>query len=426
VRYSLGVRSLVFAALVLVACHGTPAPDAIADAQASPQANAVPAPLATEQEKQAPPAPTSLEAGPPPAPMRGDEALDRDTPASPTKEAPLLVYTMLATLRPVDPPGPPKAPEISQATIDAARRRLDPKLAIDLSPARLRVELSGPGWLLPSGWELRARSDRYGHVLVSSDGSTYRVLAPGALRAFFGERRLDVAPMAVAEVSSKGDGSKRLGMKTRRVEVSSRSAKAWFELARIEGTADAGPLLARMLLDLMSAPPSTVLAQPDEVPVHGEIRWSSRGGLVFDGTALAKRADVTPTQLVVPPANAAFTSDALPRQGAAILLSDTEVAQLHVSPVDVGPQPLPPGGDSRATLTLGNATDELRVAWIDGVPAAWVAPRARIDLAGLFRGRYQVEWRTYLNDAAEVPVAATAPGSSEVGAADAGAATPTK
>ena len=39
----------------------------------------------------------------------------------------------------------------------------------------------------------KARTDSYGHILAWPDGSSYRVLVPGALRAMFSERRVDVS-----------------------------------------------------------------------------------------------------------------------------------------------------------------------------------------------------------------------------------------
>ena len=151
------------------------------------------------------------------------------------------------------------------------------------------------------------------------------------------------------------------------------------------------------------------------IPLHAELRWTTRGGLVYDAISLAKRADISPSSLAVPPSTATFTTDPLPRQASGTFLTGPELAGLHTAVVEVGPQPLPPG-DTHATLTLGNATDQLRVAWVDGVPAAWLAPHARADLPGLLRGRYLIEWRTFLGDAAEAPLIVTAPGASELGA----------
>jgi hypothetical protein len=356
--------------------------------------------------------------------MRADEPIERDAPtttATGRDAGAPAIYTLVAALRPIDPPAITHAPEVSVQAIEAARKRLDPRLSIDLTPTRVRARLTGPGWLVPEGWELRGRADRYGHLLVEPSLARYRVLPSGALRAWLGERRLDVAPTAMATAENRGDGPKRLGLKTRRVEVTSRSAKAIFELARVDGCADAGALLSRMLLELMGAPPSTAIAQADELPVHAELRWSSRGGLVFEGLALSRRSDLGAAQLAVPPQNAAFTTEPVPREWAAIMLTAGELASMHTVALEVGPQPLPPG-DPRATLTLANATDALRIAWIDGAPAAWLAPRGKTDLAGLMRGKYQVEWRTFLGDDAEPPATTFAPGSSELGGADAGSA----
>jgi hypothetical protein len=72
--------------------------------------------------------------------------------------------------------------------------------------------------------------------------------------------------------------------------------------------------------------------------------------------------------------------------------------------------PPPPSG-----LVLVNQSDELRVVWVDGVAAAWVAPGARLPLPALMRGRYAVQWRTFLGDAWDPPEVAIAPGESESG-----------
>ncbi len=407
--------------LLLVACRGsqTDPPAVEPDAQTSPQANAVPAPLASEPQTATTSTTGQLDAGPPPVPMRGDEALSADAPPREIRDAQAPVYTMEIALRPIDPPAPPKAPEIGAVTIESARKRLDPRLMVDMSPTRVRVQIASGAWLLTEGWQLRSRADRYGYVLVSPDETTYRVLAPGALRALIGERRLDVAPVAAAEITMNGESGRRLGMKTRRVDVSSRSAKATFEIARVDGLGEAGQMLGRALLDLMSAPPSTPLIATDELPLHAELRWTTRGGLVYDAVSLSKRADLALASLTVPPTSAAFSSDPLPNQPSGTFLTQSEITGLHTTAVEVGPTPLPPG-DSHATLTLGNATDQLRVAWVDGVPAAWVLPRGRVDLVGLLRGRYQLEWRTFLGDAAEPPVTVTAPGANELGAVDSG------
>jgi hypothetical protein len=68
-----------------------------------------------------------------------------------------------------------------------------------------------------------------------------------------------------------------------------------------------------------------------------------------------------------------------------------------------------------AGLLVVNSSDQLRVVWLDGVAAAWVAPGGRQLLASLVRGRYALQWRTFLGDAWEVPRLISVPGSSDIG-----------
>jgi hypothetical protein len=294
---------------------------------------------------------------------------------------------------------------VNVGAIETARRKTEPRIALTLSQSRARFVFSG-GFVLPQGAELRARADSYGHLLLLPGEDTYRVVPPGALRALLGERRLDVAPVSHANTSVAGDGPRRAGVPTRRVEVSTRAAKATFELGTLRDAGEGGGLVCRWLLDLMSAAPSTNVCAGDEVPLHAELRWSTRGALVFDVVSLSRRIDLTQQDLAVPPAAAAFTPAPLPVPPSDVLLPRAELASLRTGPVDAPPamtasdaQPPPP----EAGLLLVNTTDELRVAWVDGFVAAWVAPGGRALLPSLVRGRYAVQWRTFLGDAWDAP-----------------------
>ena len=75
--------------------------------------------------------------------------------------------------------------------------------------------------------------------------------------ALLGERRFDVAPITPADVTPKKDVDKRIGIRTHRVEMATRAAKATLEIGRLPDLGDSGALLCRMLLDLMNAPPGT-------------------------------------------------------------------------------------------------------------------------------------------------------------------------
>jgi hypothetical protein len=405
--------AIVLAAGTLIAassCKGSSSSnEGTPDATASPQASAMPAPLAI--------APTSIasavvvstpEGGPSPIPVRGDVALLADSLASST-----VGYTLSAVMKPGDVSGPLRGTEVNAAGLDAARKKTELRLAIDLGASRMRVALLGNGWVLPADTELRSRSDRYGHVVVWPDGETYRPIAPGALRALIGERRFDVAPITPAEVFPREDVGKRIGVRTRRVEVATRAARATFEIGRLPDLGDGGILLCRMLLDLMNAPPSTSVCNDGELPMRAELRWTARGSIGFDVTGVLKKTDLSTSSLLVPPSDAKFAAAAPPALGVQPALTPPELAAFRTGPVEVATGPLGEG------LVVSNSSDQLRVLHVDGIPVAWAAPGAKALLPGLHRGRYIVQSRTFLGETFDVPITQTVPGAIQLGPAEA-------
>ncbi|MGD0676404.1 MAG: hypothetical protein ABSC94_13375 [Polyangiaceae bacterium] len=413
-------------ALAPLGCR-SPSTDPLADAATSPQAKAEPAPLELPlaQASSTTGPPLAADAGRSPEPFRGDQVVVpdvmREVGHEPGKETArdfreLAGFTLQATVRTGEGPGAPKVPEVNGAAIDAARRKTEARVAIDVASTRARFVLSG-GFVLPSGTELRARADRYGHLLFWPGDTEYRIVLPGGLRALLGERRLDVAPLASADVHPSGEGTRRVGLRTHRVDVSTRAAKATLELSTIAGVAEGGTLICRWLLDLMSAPPSTPACGTDEVPLHAELRWTTRGALTFDVTGIVRRSDLAAQDLGTPPPAYTLSLTAPPPLPADTLIPRNELAAFRMAPADMPVSgrrdlliPAPETG-----LLFVNATDELRVAWLDGVPAVWVAPGARLALPGMLRGRYSLQWRTFLGDNWEPADTIVAPGTSEVG-----------
>jgi hypothetical protein len=398
------------------------------DAAASPQANAEPAPLANLSTA-AGTTTTSLplgDAGLPPEPLRGDRALSpdapRDTVREPGSKEPRTDwrevggYTMQAVMHSGEGPPAPRGPEVNTNAIDGARRKLEARMTIEASQTRARFVLWG-GFVLPQGTELRARVDRYGHLVFLPGEGTYRVAEQGALRALFGERRLDVAPLSAAEVRSPSDGPRRLSFRTRRVDVTTRAARATLELATVRDSGDGGALICRMLLDLVGAPPSTVACANDEIPLHADLRWTTQGALTFDVTSIASTTHLPAQDLAAPPATATFAVEPLTGSPGEILLPKGELAAFRNAAVEVpavsarhAPAPPPEAG-----LFLVNAGDELRVAWLDGAPVAWVGPGASLPVTALLRGRYTLQWRTFLGDAWDAPEQVIVPGQSTTG-----------
>jgi hypothetical protein len=422
---ALTALAVALTGALLLACRGGSSANDLPDAGVSPQAKAEPAQLENVAVSSAQaPAPG---AGPPPAPLRSDEEVASDPIA---KELP--VWEIEGALRTFDIPPAFRGPETAIAAIDAVKKRTEPRLTIDLTPARLRIRLASAGFLLPQDTELRGRSDFYGHFLLLPNERQYRIVASGALRALLGERRIDVEPLVPAVQFERGEGARRLGYRTRRVEVTNRAATATFELARIPEAGEGGSLLCRAFLDLMNAPPSTPACGADEVPLHVDWRWATKGGLSFEATTLAHRADVAAIAMEAPPPGLAFASPSLPESGgAAPLVDQGDLVAFRTAPADLplspspAPRsaPLPRSLDASAPsgLTLANGSDEMRVAWLDGAPIAWIAPGGTVAFPSLFRGRYGFAWRTFLGDAYDAPITITVPVTLSASAGDAGA-----
>jgi hypothetical protein len=407
--------------IILVACKG--AALEVPDAAPSPQASAEPTPLTNVLATTANP---SADAGKRPEALRSDRPLPPDMPHDPVRDSgtresahELTGYSFQAVVRTGEGASPPKAPEINLLAMDVARRKTETRLAIDVSQTRARFVLSS-GFILPQGTELRSRVDRYGHLVMWAGDSTYRIAEPGALRALLGERRLDVAPISSATLTPPSEGPRRLNFHTRRVDVSTRAAKASLEIASLREAGEGGVLVCRMLFDLMNAPPSTAACAVDDVPLHAELHWTTQGTLSFDVTSVVRRADLAAQDLAVPSPSAEFTAAPPPVPPGEALLSKAELAALRNPQGDPPPAAArdaqSPGPDTG--LLVSNSSDELRVAWIDGVAAAWIAPGGREWLSSLARGRYVVQGRTFLGDAWEPPRTVSAPGSSDIGALD--------
>ena len=146
--------------------------------------------------------------------------------------------------------------------------------------------------------------------------------------------------------------------------------------------------------------------------------------LTFDVTSIARRTDLAAQDLAAPPAGWTFSAAPLPPLAADAWLPKGELAAFRTAAVDVATSP---PRDAQAPMApesglyLVNSSDQLRLAWLDSVPVAWVAAGGRIWLPSLPRGRYVLEWRTFLGDSWEPPEPMTLPGASGVGAARAAA-----
>ncbi|MFO0678961.1 MAG: hypothetical protein U0169_20705 [Polyangiaceae bacterium] len=412
----VGVHATLGFAIATSACRGSSSdpPDPTAAVE-SPQAKVDPAPLTDlPVVPSSPRPPTGPDAGPPPTNLYRDKPVPPDVIAKDP-----VVVSLVFALRPSDVAGPSKAPEVNVAAIDALRKRVEARFVIDLGGGRMRLVLEGKGHTLPPGAEIRARVDRYGHVLVLPNEESYRVVPPLAFRTVMEERRVDVTPLSPVDVTSPGEGPRRLGTKTRKIDVTTRAARMALDVAKVVDVGESGALLCRTLFDLVGASPSSVPCAPDEVPLHVDVRWANGGTLTIEATSMVRRTDVQASLLATPPVSARFTESPF-GGGADTLLAASDLAPLRTGPQDV--PSAPPGAPTIAdgALVLGNASNELRTVWLDGVPVAYVAPGAWTRVTGLDRGRYTLQWRTYWSDGTPRTETTLVPGTAVFGAGDAG------
>ncbi len=389
--------------------NANPPVETTAEAGASPNASILPAPLTTE-------APEPLDAGipdgepyglmadpqgrlivpeagaPPPEVLRGDQAMAAETPAS--KE--LAGVSLDAIFRLRNAPPPPKGPEVSQDGIKAALALTAPKWKIDIAETgRMRIEFVSRAMPLPMHAELRGRADRYGHVVLWPNASDYRVAPPGALRTVLGERRVDVTPLSQGTVRPQGEG-KRLGLATRTVELTSSLGTAKLELGKSAEVGEGGALLCRALVEIIGIDPRTPTCIAGEVPLSASYNWQGGGGIDFEITQITRRTDLATNDMLVPPPGANHQQSGLPMSPGGVFLTREEVAAFRSAPLQ-----LPPNTDTNAPgegFIAVNATDMLAYVLVDGVPVLFVPPNEQRYVIGTTRGRYSIQWRTFLGD----------------------------
>lgn len=365
---------------------------------------------------------------PPPRPLRADEAIAPDAPSA--RDA--VGLSLEAEWRPADVPGPLRTPDQNFAGLEAARKATALRWRVDLAATgKMRVLFLSRAFTVESGSELRARADRLGHVLVWSDGRDYRVLSPGSVRTLLAERRTDAIPLVAARSTGPLTGQRRLGFPTHRWELSTRTGRLVLDQARVPQSGESGALLCRLLMELIAADPLSAPCSAEELPLRAQYTWPQvGGGIAFEVTSLSDRLAVLPSQLLVPPWEAQLAANRLPTVEG-VLLEREELASLRTHPTTDSPtsaaggqqlggqqlggqMPTEDGGRNDG-LNASNGTDMLRFVYLDGIPVAAVGPGRTEQIPGLSRGRYAVQWRTFLGDSVEPVNIVEVPGKTAVG-----------
>lgn len=378
------------------------------DAAASPNASIYPAPLATEAPDLDAAAPDATVQGipadssgrllvpdataPPPVPFRPEA----DLPAESLGSKDLAGVSLEGAWRWRDVPQPPRAPEVSADGIKEAQKLTALGWAADLAESgRMRFAHASRALPLPAQSEIRARFDRWGSLVMWPGASAYRIVPPGALRTVLGERRVDVMPLSIGSSHVAGAG-KRLGFGTRRVELTSSLGMLRLELGKVPEAGDGGALLCRMLVDIAGIDPRSSVCVSGEVPLSATYTWQESGGIGFEVTSLVKRTDLAPNDLLVPPPGAKQERLGLPIAPGGVFLTREELAAFRSAPLarPTRPEPSAPGEGFLAV----NGSDLLLYLLVDGVPVVAVPPLAERYVLGPPRGRYSMQWRTFLGD----------------------------
>ncbi len=301
----------------------------------------------------------------------------------------------------LDAPAAPKAPEVNAEGLAAARRLTALRWSVSLTEGgRMRVAFDGRAFPLPLGTELRARADRYGHALVFPAGREYRVVPAGALRALFGDLRLDVTPLVAGEARPRGAGAPHHGAAVRRVDLVSRLGTLHLDTVRSPEAGLGALLLCRMLVELAAVDPTTQVCARDELPVRAHYVWPGGGSAIFEAGEIARQKETPTHEVLCPPANASFAATATPPAAPGVILTRDEAAAFRSRPIET----VAPAASAPAEgLVVRNGTDGVRALVLDGIPVAWVQPGAEHSIVGLPRGRYVVQGRSFLGDSVEAP-----------------------
>jgi hypothetical protein len=315
---------------------------------------------------------------------------------------------------------PPKAPEINYPGIEAARKLTAGRMTVHLAGVgRMRVMFDSRALPLPQESEIRARSDFLGHLLVWPNGSQYRVLPPGAVRTLFGERRVDAVPLVRPQTSAKSEGAHRLGLATKKWDLATRTGKLSLEQAHVAAAGEGGPLLCRMLAEIIAIDPLHAPCSAEDVPVRAQYTWPEGGSIAFEVVGIADKVDFSAALFfLVPPQGGEFTPTSLPPSGPGVFLTKDELSAFRLRPLEgLAPHTL---GSPDEGLVLHNGTDAVRYAFLDTIPLAWVPPNHDQAVTGLPRGRYVLQWRTFLGDSVDAANIVDVPARVAIGGSDAG------
>lgn len=404
---------------MLAACQDAPKEIEPANTEPSPNASILPSPLASAR-----PLPlTDKDGGASSAPDDAgpiDAALsDAATPPPP----PSYFDSNRALESEVLP-----ATEAAGARLEAqfnwqprsAGGRGDPRgrfaLRIELSSlGRMRLVITSDRMPLAQNTELRARLDRYGHVLVWPESAGYRVVAPGTLRAVFEELRADVSPLLEAK-TERAVGGKLLGLPVRVDTIQTAMGTLVLEQAQVGDLGESGILLCRLLSELVLAKPDNPACRTDWVPLKAEFGWVESGNFGFIVNTLERDPALPTAGFSMPPETGDFKNRQLPDKPPGPWLDEDGQRRIEAgAKVRPGPSDATVGAEPAKGLVVINHFETPRYLLLNGEVSAWVAAGAELHLTGLRPGSYTLLARDFFGLEPEHPLVQNVPGRRSLG-----------
>ncbi len=407
-------KTFALASLLALACQNeAPDPGKQKPAEPSPNASILPAPLASDLGAAKEPGDAGLalaqdggtDAGAalPPSYGRDDTAFDLDT-----ELRDLGGISLRARFRWTDLALPSRLPEANVEAVERARNALAFDVEIELAATgRLRFELASDTFVMPRGTELRARSDVYGHAVVWPDSRSYAVLAPGTLRAALNERRADKIPIArpkPVETSAPA----LFGLAVERRQLTTQLGRLDLDQAHIPGSGFGGPLLCRLLLELVAASPESSACSAESVPLRAEYSWAEGGKVAFEVVKWTRSSSVPAEGMLTPPRTAAFKRGELPPPGPPLLLDVNDLARFRLRPSGkvVDRREAQAVKDGLLVVNRGELAGYLL---IDGAPVLRAEPRSGDVTLPLVAGTYSVGVRDFLGSTNLAPSVTVVP-----------------
>ncbi len=296
-------------------------------------------------------------------------------------------YVMDAILR---WPGQPKTPTLSSLPREDQQRAtvsLSRQITVEFGAGgNLKLTIVGGGLPLPQGSTLFADAKHYGHILVWPDEERYRVLPPGSLMAVLQEYRPDVAPLVNAKIAATEEKKeRRFGYPLSKTRIETERGTVTFQSIQMLEAGASGPLLCRLLLDVLAIAPTLETCAATQLPVEAVFETPS-GDVEFHADSLRPLPEGT-TATLFRPRKARFVTAGLPDQPGAFV--SKSVFDLLVGSREA---------NAAGRLEVFNDSDIGAYLLWNGIPLSYLTPRSQKTFERVRRGAHELELRGTFGD----------------------------